>query len=375
MFIYNIEGIAQKMKIDFDGITNIITHNGLKGSAREELLKKYLRELLPKKYAITGGIICDSSGNQSRQQDFIIYDSFTNASFYQFESNSILPIESVYATIEIKSSLNTTTLKECIENVNSVKKLEKIGNNNGIKFVNNFSNTYPLGFVFAYTSRMSLKQIILKLAEYEKDIEEKNRISIICILDKGLVLRVNKNNLEKVSFNTENTLPVFSNSTLKDSLYSFYLLLLEYLNNVFIETPSLIRYAEKTNSFNIKYTIAPELLPDDSFYRHKETGIPYNVFREIDSRIKKYPHMFDGKMTYNDMFNYLTKDYIIISELMSNYTDTKSYDFYGYVMSKSEYNVYRNRINEYDSNKESKEYVDTIINKIYECYQKQVNNK
>ena len=39
MFIYNLEDIAKKLKIDFDGITKQIVHNGVKGSAREDLLK------------------------------------------------------------------------------------------------------------------------------------------------------------------------------------------------------------------------------------------------------------------------------------------------------------------------------------------------
>ncbi len=43
MFIYNLEDIAKKLKIDFDGITKQIVHNGVKGSAREDLLKDYLK--------------------------------------------------------------------------------------------------------------------------------------------------------------------------------------------------------------------------------------------------------------------------------------------------------------------------------------------
>ena len=59
MFIYNLEDIAKKLKIDFDGVTRQIEHNGVKGSAREDLLKDYLRDLLPNKYSISSGIIID----------------------------------------------------------------------------------------------------------------------------------------------------------------------------------------------------------------------------------------------------------------------------------------------------------------------------
>ena len=168
------------MKIDFDGITSILSHKGIKGLAREDLLKKYLRDLIPQKYAIASGIICDSNENQSRQQDFIIYDSFTCPTFYQFDSTAILPVESVYATIEIKSSLNSKTLKECVENINSVRKLQRTDNNQSIKITNGFSSTYPLGFVFAYTSTMSLKKLILKMDEYEKKVDQNNSKKYFC---------------------------------------------------------------------------------------------------------------------------------------------------------------------------------------------------
>ena len=115
MFIYNLEDIAKKLKIDFDGVTKQIEHNGVKGSAREDLLKKYLRDLLPNKYSISSGIVIDFNQNQSKQQDFIIHDAFNCPSFFKTESNTILPVESVYATIEIKSCLNYDTLKQSVE--------------------------------------------------------------------------------------------------------------------------------------------------------------------------------------------------------------------------------------------------------------------
>lgn len=72
MFIYNLEDVAKKLKIDFEGITKQIQHNVVKGSAREDLLKDYLKKLLPEKYSISSGIIIDNNQKQSKQQNFII---------------------------------------------------------------------------------------------------------------------------------------------------------------------------------------------------------------------------------------------------------------------------------------------------------------
>lgn len=112
---------------------------------------------MPEKYSISSEIIIDNNQKQSKQQDFIIYDAFNCPSFFKTESNSILPIESVYATIEVKSTLDYSTLEQSVKNVESVRNLIKLPNRNIIR--NQYDNVYPLGFVFAYTSTCSLEQI------------------------------------------------------------------------------------------------------------------------------------------------------------------------------------------------------------------------
>ena len=59
----------------------------------------------------------DLQGKQSRQQDFFVYDAFNSPAFLQTESSCIIPVESVYAIIEIKSTLNKETLRQSIENI------------------------------------------------------------------------------------------------------------------------------------------------------------------------------------------------------------------------------------------------------------------
>ena len=266
MFIYNLEDISKKLKIDFEGITKQIEHNGVKGSAREDLLKDYLKKLLPEKYSITSGIIIDNNQNQSKQQDFIIHDAFNCPSFFKTESNSILPIESVYATIEIKSTLDYSTLEQSVKNIESVRNLNKLHNRNIIS--NRYNDVYPLGFVFAYSSNYSLEQIQKRLSELNKDIDARYQISIVCILDKGLIFNVNKENITDFTMiPTDNTILGRSDSNIENTLYSFYLFLLEYLDNVYIQVPSLIEYAKKNNSFNVSLSIPNELIPDDAVFR------------------------------------------------------------------------------------------------------------
>lgn len=377
MFIYNLEDIAKKLKIDFDGITKQIEHNGVKGNAREDLLKNYLKKLLPEKYSITSGIIIDNNQNQSRQQDFIIHDAFNCPSFFKTESNSILPIESVYATIEIKSTLDYSTLEQSVINVESVRKLDKLINRNIIR--NIYNEVYPLGFVFAYSSNYSLEQIQKKLFELNKGIDAKYQISIVCILDKGLIFNVNKENI--TDFNiipSDNTILGRSDSNIENTLYSFYLLLLEYLDNVYIQVPSLIEYAKKSNAFNISLSIPNELIPDDAIFKYGNIQAECKDIRQMLSLNKKYPNLFNGNMTYDEMFNYLKNDFtqmVNVQAKIANVKQHNSITIYGYKFKPEEFIKFKENALKYDRDEKAREDFDKIVKEIYSKYKKEIEEK
>lgn len=375
MFIYNLEDIAKKLKIDFDGVTRQIEHNGVKGSAREDLLKDYLRDLLPNKYSISSGIIIDFNQNQSKQQDFIIHDAFNCPSFFKTDSNTILPIESVYATIEIKSTLNYDTLKQSVENIESVRKLHKLPNRNIIS--NDYNEQYPLGFVFAYSSDYSLEQIQKKLFELNKSVDGRHQISIVCVLDKGLIFNVYKDNLTNFTIiPTNDTVLARSDSDIENSLYSFYLLMLQYLDNVYIQVPSLIEYAKKNNSFKVGLSIPNELIPNDAIYKEGNVKMEYGDIRKLLDLNKKYPNLYNGKMTYEELHQYLKDDFILMTAIQAKFANTKehkSIKIYGYEFTPKTFEQFRGYANEYDSNEESKKSFDNIVDQIYKLYLDETN--
>lgn len=377
MFIYNLEDVAKKLKIDFDGITKQIEHNGVKGSAREDLLKDYLKKLLPEKYSITSGIIIDNNQNQSKQQDFIIHDAFNCPSFFKTESNSILPIESVYATIEIKSTLDYSTLEQSVKNVESVRKLNKLPNRNIIS--NIYNDVYPLGFVFAYSSKYSLEQIQKKLFELNKDIDGRYQTSIICILDKGLIFNVNKENVTEFTIIPSNdTILGRSDSNIENTLYSFYLFLLEYLDNIHIQIPSLIEYAKKKNAFNVSLSIPSELIPDDAVFKQGAIETEYKDIREMLSLNEKYPNLFNGKMTYEEMFKYLKEDFIPMTKLQAKIAKVEQHNsitIYDYIFGPEKFSEFEQYALNYDENEKAKENFDKIVNEIYLRYKKEVEEK
>lgn len=103
-----------------------VKHRGERGRAREEVLRQYLREVIPEGFLVATGFIIDSTGKQSRQQDLIIVRRDYHPRF-QVGGTQFFPVESVAAVIEVKSTLKSRTLRNAIENARSVKALDRTG--------------------------------------------------------------------------------------------------------------------------------------------------------------------------------------------------------------------------------------------------------
>ena len=370
MFLYNLEDIARKLQIDYQGVSKRIEHNGIKGSLREDILKSYIRALLPTKYSVTSGVIMDCAQSQSKQQDCIIYDSFSCPNFFKTETNTVLPIECVYATIEIKSSLDYATLEQSVYNIQSVRRLKKFGN--GLSAKNIFSSEYPLGFVFSYTSSLSLEKLQLKLTELNKKITPSEQLSIVCILDKGLIFNVRKNNIMEFEIiPSEGTILGRSESGIEKSLYAFYLFFLEYINSVIIQVPSLVQYAINMNALQLPLNIPTSIIPDDAIIKEGPFTTSYGDTKQALSINQKYPHLYDGEMSLNDFKEYfLSKDFfkiISIGTKMSN-APLGSINIYGLTIAPQEYMKLLSSVETYSSNTDSTVYFDSFITKCYEAY-------
>lgn len=110
------KAIAKKMMVDFEGISTQLEHKGLMGRAREiAVVNEFLTKYLPKQLGIATGEIVSSEGSVSKQMDIIIFDNFKSPLLLREEEIHILPIESVYVVIEVKSNLNGAELEDSVK--------------------------------------------------------------------------------------------------------------------------------------------------------------------------------------------------------------------------------------------------------------------
>ena len=138
----------------------LFDHPTMTGTAREFLIKRALKTVLPPIVHIGSGKIIDCKNNSSRQVDIIIYDS--RFPIFEIEPGiGTYLIEGVIATIEVKSNLTKKGLINALENSLSVLKLhigvkKKPTNEDTKRLV--FS-LMPANYVFAYKSSISQKRL------------------------------------------------------------------------------------------------------------------------------------------------------------------------------------------------------------------------
>jgi hypothetical protein len=104
---------------------NIIGHNLEKGLGAERAIRSLLEDFLPARYGVAKGKVVNFAGGMSDHCDVIIYDRLNCPKLFIDENeNQILPIEGVYAVIEVKVTLTKDKLTEAFENLNSVYSLQ-----------------------------------------------------------------------------------------------------------------------------------------------------------------------------------------------------------------------------------------------------------
>lgn len=103
--------------------TRLIPHNATSGSIREQVLRDFLAQHLPELVSVISGQIFDSQNCFSRQQDVVlVLKSMPRLPFAN--GSDLIYQEGVVATIEIKTSLNSTVIASIGENIASVRALK-----------------------------------------------------------------------------------------------------------------------------------------------------------------------------------------------------------------------------------------------------------
>ncbi|MDR6739122.1 hypothetical protein J2X56_001108 [Herbaspirillum sp. 1173] len=168
-----------------------IAHPRDRGAVREGILRSFLTNsgFLPKKYGVSkmSTRVASTSGHISNELDLVLYDAEESIILMeQEESFQVLPIESTYGTIQIKSRLNRTVLREAFENIASFKRL-KPSHKPTVQFSNSRrpNSLRPFGLIFAYESELSWADLVAELKLLYSETEQHLVPNAIVVLSDG----------------------------------------------------------------------------------------------------------------------------------------------------------------------------------------------
>lgn len=147
-----------------------VNHQGIKGSLNETLFLELVRDIIPKKYKLTKGIIQDKTGYQSNESDIILYNNEILPALLFGLELGFVPCEAVEYTFEIKSTLNSRELDTTIKKfINLKKSVGYIGRN----------------VLFAFSSDIKDKSELERYYEKDESFLYNPFIGVFAVMNKG----------------------------------------------------------------------------------------------------------------------------------------------------------------------------------------------
>jgi len=167
-----------------------VQHPGDKGQNREEELRNFLREHLPKRYGVARGEVITKQGQHGHSADIIVYDADQCPLVFVGET-TVLPIEGVYGIIEVKSRLSKGELVDASTKIRAFKELapRDLSVIQTRQYITVHRPARPFGIVFAYgLGDNSLDSLQSNLEELNKGIHWVNYfVNMVAVLGAGIL--------------------------------------------------------------------------------------------------------------------------------------------------------------------------------------------
>lgn len=163
-----------------------VSHSATRGAGHEQIWGRWLERYLPTRYSVGTGFVIDSKGQQSLQQDIILFDRQYSPLLLNKDGILFVPAEAVYAIIEVKSNLGNAELKDAAKKIASVKALSRAPAQPVIHAGGVFAaraRNVIRGYVAASSSAWLTKTLSRGIATVAKATPEV--IDGGCILDRG----------------------------------------------------------------------------------------------------------------------------------------------------------------------------------------------
>lgn len=240
---------CEKLLLEAYEIASIAGHNVHKGDSREMFVKDFLKDNLPQAVSIGAGEVIDHKSRPSdnrNQMDVVLYRKDIPKIALGGNRNAYL-IESVCSTIEVKSTLKYSDIKQAVKAAYAIKSLKR---------TNYFQKgNYLYCGVLAYKCRCKMSKVVEWIKKAEKAVGVKAlsqdainygyvapSIDGVVILGKGIIHYSNPHVGLVPPPNTTSYRWIYSESTDCHSLLVFFLQILRTIPNIMTNAVSYLHY-------------------------------------------------------------------------------------------------------------------------------------
>lgn len=189
-----IQGMTDQLRSSFN-TSELIEHHLNRGEFRERVVEDMLKPHLPRRFAFSTGIAVNALGKQSQQQDVLITDSASFGPFLSAGGITLHPIETVAASIQVKTRINAREIKSAVENIASLKELMPPLQRSWVRPLSSADGTEILreehrmfGGVLAYASSINMETVSKTFADASREVEPRLRPDALFVLDNYALL-------------------------------------------------------------------------------------------------------------------------------------------------------------------------------------------
>lgn len=117
--------LQQIFELQANVLTAALPHNAERGRNDEERFREFLVRTLPQRFSVGSGfVVCsEPTLKASSQTDIVIYDEIVNSPLHRELAAFVYPVETVYATVEVKGLLRKKDLPKILSDATKVRGL------------------------------------------------------------------------------------------------------------------------------------------------------------------------------------------------------------------------------------------------------------
>ena len=171
------DGVLQRLRAEVNVFARLIQHRGEQGRENEAAFARLLTSFAPQRLGVGTGLLIDSDGGSSRQQDIVLFERSDEPAVLAQTNQLLYPVESVIACIEVKTRLTTSAIEDCGVKTASIRALNP-------KRRHADGAGHPLILVLAYSTEVGHDTTLKRFREMDGE----SRPDLVCVLDPSLLI-------------------------------------------------------------------------------------------------------------------------------------------------------------------------------------------